>query len=103
MKQTNIEESHPSRPAPHVLLALIPVVFLIANLWISLVYYSKLELTPHVPLILATVVASVIAMRMGYSWSYVQQGMVRGINLAMNAILILIPLLFYGNCSCFHI
>jgi len=53
---TEPEEKKTRRP--HALIALIPVVFLIGALWLSVVHFRALELTAHVPLIMAAVVAS---------------------------------------------
>ncbi|MCP4605463.1 MAG: Na+/H+ antiporter NhaC [Proteobacteria bacterium] len=77
-------------PVPHLLIALIPIVSLVGALWVSVVYFRELELTTHVPLILATIVAAVVALLHGYSWRDIEEGMVRGIGLAMNAILIML-------------
>ncbi|MFW6137291.1 MAG: Na+/H+ antiporter NhaC [Candidatus Aminicenantaceae bacterium] len=67
-------------------LALIPVVFLVAALFVTIVL---LEQPPHIPLILAAGVAAALAVYLKYSWKYIQDGMVHGITLAMGAILIL--------------
>ncbi len=67
-------------------LALIPVIFLIAALFITIVI---LEQPAHIPLILAAAVAAGVAAYLKYSWKDIQDGMVNGINLAMGAILIL--------------
>ncbi|MFO7865956.1 MAG: Na+/H+ antiporter NhaC [Candidatus Aminicenantes bacterium] len=67
-------------------LALIPVVFLVAALFVTIVI---LEQPPHIPLILAAGVAAALAVYLKYSWKYIQEGMVHGITLAMGAILIL--------------
>jgi Na+:H+ antiporter, NhaC family len=85
-----IEENTTSHSVPHLLVALLPVGFLILALWVSLVHFAALELTTHVPLVLATVVAAVIALARGYSWKDIEKGMVAGITLAMNALLILL-------------
>jgi NhaC family Na+:H+ antiporter len=67
-------------------LALIPVIFLIAALFITIVL---LEQPAHIPLILAAAVAAGVATHLKYKWKDIQDGMVNGINLAMGAILIL--------------
>lgn len=78
------------REHPHLLIALIPVVFLVGALWLALVALADWELTTHVPLILATAVAAVVALATGTRWKEIERGMVDGIALAMGAILILI-------------
>lgn len=77
------------RGPPSLYVSLIPVVFLVVALWLSVVHYRSLELTAHVPLILATVVAGLVALQQGYKFKEIERGMVRGISLAMGAILIL--------------
>lgn len=74
---------------PHILVALIPVAFLVAALWTAVVHLRSLSLTAHVPLILATVVASIVAAFTGVPWKEVERGMVKGISLALGAVLIL--------------
>ncbi len=84
------EEPLKELPVPKLWIALVPVAFLVGALWLAVVYFRELELTTHIPLILATIVAAVVALLLGYSWRDIEQGMVRGIGLAMNAILILL-------------
>lgn len=67
-------------------LALIPVIFLVAALFITIVI---LDQPAHIPLILAAAVAAGVAAYLKYEWKAIQDGMVNGINLAMGAILIL--------------
>ncbi len=71
---------------PHLLIALIPVVFLVVTLWLSVVHFRALGLTAHVPLILAAVVAS----WKGVPFRQIQRGMTHGISLALEALLILL-------------
>jgi NhaC family Na+:H+ antiporter len=69
-----------------VWLALLPVIFLVFALFITIVVLGQ---SAHVPLILATAAAAAVAVRLGYAWKEIQEGMVQGINLAMGAVLIL--------------
>ncbi len=85
-----VDEAEKRHPIPKLWVALIPVAFLVGSLWLSLVHFSELELTTHIPLVFATVVAAVVALKLGYSWRHIEKGMVNGIALAMNAILILL-------------
>jgi NhaC family Na+:H+ antiporter len=66
--------------------ALIPVVFLIIALSVTIIVIKE---DPHIPLILAAIVAAVVAVIHKHSWKEIQDGMVHGISLAMGAILIL--------------
>ena len=67
--------------------ALIPVIFLIAALVVTVGF---LQLPPHIPLILAAAVAAAVASLKKHPWTEILDGMVHGITLAMSAILILI-------------
>jgi len=75
------------RKEPTLGAALIPVVFLVAALFVTIVLLDK---TPHIPLILGAAVAAGVAVYLKYPWKEIQEGIVSGINLAMGAILILI-------------
>jgi len=85
-----MSDTQRSSPPPHLIIALTPVAFLVVALWMTLVHLRTLELTTHLPLILATSFASLIAWRRGLSWKDIEEGMVRGIGLALNAVLILL-------------
>ncbi len=67
-------------------LALIPVIFLVLALFVTIVL---LDQSAHIPLILAAAVAACVAVYLNYSWGEILSGMVHGINLAMGALLIL--------------
>ncbi len=82
------EAADPSapRPDPPVWVAAIPVVFLIAALFVTI---KVLGLSPHMPLVLATAVAGIVGRIMGVRWSDLQRGIVGGITVALPACLIL--------------
>jgi len=67
-------------------VALIPVIFLILALFITIYFWN---LKAHIPLICAAAVAATVAAFHKYPWGEIQKGMIHGINLAMGAILIL--------------
>ena len=69
-----------------LVIALIPVILLVFALSIVIIVFQQ---QPHMPLIFATAVAATIAVIRKHSWKEVQAGMVHGIMLAMDAILIL--------------
>jgi NhaC family Na+:H+ antiporter len=75
---------------PSLGVSLLPVAFLVAALWLSVVHFRSLELTAHVPLVLATVVAGVVSLLLGRTFRDVEKGIIKGIGLAMGAILILL-------------
>jgi NhaC family Na+:H+ antiporter len=68
-------------------VAIIPVLFLIVALAITI---GVFKLQPHIPLILAAAVATIVATLHKHPWNEILDGMVHGITLAMGAILILI-------------
>ncbi|NIO49525.1 MAG: Na+/H+ antiporter NhaC [Candidatus Aminicenantes bacterium] len=67
-------------------IALIPVVFLIVALSLTIGVFKQ---PPHIPLIGAAAVAACVAVIFKHPWKEIQEGMVHGITLAMGAILIL--------------
>lgn len=77
----------PGARAPTMLEALISLFSLVLGISVSIVVYG---LDPHIPMLLGVVVASLVALRCGFSWTNVQNGMVRGINNALPAMIILI-------------
>ena len=71
---------------PKVWEALIPVLALVAFLSTSILLF---EASPHIPLIAATIVAALMALRLGYTWKELEEGVVNTIKMSMQAILIL--------------
>jgi NhaC family Na+:H+ antiporter len=71
---------------PSLGLALIPVIFLVLALFVTIVLLHQ---SAHIPLILAAAVAACVAVYLKYPWEEILGGMVHGINLAMGALLIL--------------
>jgi NhaC family Na+:H+ antiporter len=79
------------RKKPTLLISIIPVAILIVMLGYCL-FFLGLDLETggsHIPLILGAAVASGMAAYLGYPWKEIQDGLVKGIALAMGAILIL--------------
>ena len=74
---------------PGLPIALIPVAFLVGALWLAVVHLREHELSTHIPLIFGAAVAAIVALALGHRWKAIEEGMVKGIGLAMNAILIL--------------
>lgn len=73
--------------APHFWEAIVSLLSLVVGISISIVVYG---LDPHIPMLLGVVVASIVALRCGFSWQNIQNGMVRGITNALPATIILI-------------
>lgn len=72
---------------PHLWEALFPVGSLVVLIFFIVI---RLGCDPQVPLILAGVVAALLGLRLGYRWNEIQEGIVEGITIAMQAILILL-------------
>jgi len=66
--------------------ALIPVVFLIASLISTLKLFGG---DPHIPILSSAAVAAMVAMRAGFTWKELEDGVVDTIKMSMSAILIL--------------
>ena len=77
---------------PNLLEALIPLIILIALLSLNVVIYNdNATYGPNqIALIIGALVAALIGVKLGYSWEQIQKGMVKSINSAMSAILILL-------------
>lgn len=73
--------------APHFWEAMISLFSLVVGISISIVVYG---LDPHIPMLLGVFVSSLVALRCGFSWQNIQNGMVRGITNALPATIILI-------------
>lgn len=67
--------------------SLVPVICLILFLGGNILL---LDGSPHIPLILGSVVASLMGLYLGFSWKKIEKGIVEGITIALQACLILI-------------
>lgn len=72
---------------PHMWEAIISLFSLVTGIFVSLVLYG---LDAHIPMLLGVCVASLVALRCGFSWTNIQNGMVRGITAAIPATIILL-------------
>ncbi|MDA0349253.1 MAG: Na+/H+ antiporter NhaC [Verrucomicrobia bacterium] len=75
--------------SPGLGIALVPVLCLILFLFIGIFVFGT---DPHIPLILAAVVAAFIGSRAGFGWKDLQSSIVSSISISMPAILILIAI-----------
>ena len=73
--------------APHFWEAMISLFSLVVGISLSIVVYG---MDPHIPMLLGVMVASLVALRCGFPWHVIQDGMVRGITQALPATIILI-------------
>ena len=72
---------------PKVWEALIPIVFMMVVIIIATI---KWEIEPHIPLVLASVVAALVAVRCGYTWDDIAFGMLDSIKRTVEAFLIIL-------------
>jgi NhaC family Na+:H+ antiporter len=77
---------------PSLVDALIPLIFMIALLAISIVLFGlDAAVGPlQVALLMSAVVAAVVAHKNGHSWERLGEEIVKGISIAMSAIMILL-------------
>jgi NhaC family Na+:H+ antiporter len=77
---------------PSLLEAFIPIIFLIALLGLNVYYFgdSTLDGSNQIALILASGIAAIVALRLGYKWNQMLDGIVHSISSAMSSILILL-------------
>ncbi len=77
---------------PSLLQALIPIVLLICMLFFNVLYFgdNTLNGANQIALTLGAAIAGIIAVRLGYSWTYVRKKIVLSIGSAMPSILILL-------------
>lgn len=68
-------------------LALLPLIIMITAMAITIVV---LEGDPHIPLMIGTAVAALVAKKSGYKWKDIEESMYKGIKLALPAIVIII-------------
>jgi len=71
-------------------LALVPAGALITALYVTIVIFRERSLTPHLALICSTVVAALVARRLGHRFAELEAAMVHGISMASKACLILL-------------
>ena len=78
--------------SPTIVDALIPIVFLILMLALSVYLYGDNSSygANQIALILAACVAAIIGIKNGYNWKEIENGIVKGISMGMGAILILL-------------
>ncbi|WP_260287295.1 Na+/H+ antiporter NhaC [Peribacillus aracenensis] len=68
-------------------VAIIPLIVMIVMMAITVVW---LEQGPHIPLILGTSAAAIVAWSSGYKWNEIEESMYKGIRLALPAVVIII-------------
>ncbi|WMM33621.1 Na+/H+ antiporter NhaC [Shouchella clausii] len=67
--------------------ALLPLIIMITAMAVTIV---GLEGDPHIPLMIGTAVAALMAMKAGFKWREIEESMYKGIKLALPAVVIII-------------
>ncbi|MFC7365009.1 MULTISPECIES: Na+/H+ antiporter NhaC [Bhargavaea] len=70
-----------------LLWALLPLIVMIGVMLYTVV---SLEQGPHIPLIIGTVTAALVALKAGFKWKEIEEMMYKGIRLALPAVVIII-------------
>ncbi|WP_454054254.1 Na+/H+ antiporter NhaC [Clostridium sp. Marseille-Q7071] len=71
---------------PKLFEALLPIIFLAVCLSVGIILY---ESSPHIPLIIGSIVASLVALRLGFKWKDLEEAFINSIQMSMQAIIIL--------------
>lgn len=71
----------------NVFWALVPLLVMIVCM---LFWVVKLKQAPHIPLMIGTAIAAIVAHRHGFTWEQIEEMMYRGIKMALPAIVIII-------------
>ncbi|SJZ68862.1 Na+/H+ antiporter NhaC [Selenihalanaerobacter shriftii] len=71
---------------PSLFEAVIPILVTAVLLFTGIVF---LGIDPHIPLVLGGAVASILGIKLGFSWKEIEDGLIDGINVAMGSIVIL--------------
>ncbi|SMO59343.1 Na+/H+ antiporter NhaC [Melghirimyces algeriensis] len=66
--------------------AMVPLIIMILSMAFTIIVFKG---SPHIPLVVGTIIASLIAWKNGYRWTDIESGFYQGIYLALPAILIL--------------
>lgn len=67
-------------------LAIIPLLVMITVMVVAIVV---LDQGPHIPLIIGTITAALVAWKAGYEWKDIEESMYKGIKLALPAVIII--------------
>ncbi len=87
--KVGLEEPAPAKKtprAPHMWEALVSFFGLIAIMAVGIIVF---EVDPHVPMLIGVILASIISLKIGYSWEHIETAMKDGIYRAMQAVIIL--------------
>ncbi|GFN35705.1 Na+/H+ antiporter NhaC [Tepidimicrobium xylanilyticum] len=71
---------------PYIYEAIITFLFLILVMGTGI---AKFEADPHIPMLIGAAFAALMALRLGYKWRDIEQGMIEGITQALQSVMIL--------------
>lgn len=86
MSQKNINKYEKEVRKANFAEALFTFVSLTIIMFISI---TKYEESPHIPMLIGVLIASLVALKIGYSWKFIENSMIKGISQAMQSIIIL--------------
>lgn len=66
--------------------ALFTFASLTIIMFISIIKYEE---SPHIPMLIGVFIASLVALKIGYTWKFIENSMIKGISQAMQSIIIL--------------
>ncbi|ARC84860.1 Na+/H+ antiporter NhaC [Clostridium argentinense CDC 2741] len=71
---------------PKLLEALLPIIILAICLCVGIIFY---EASAHIPLVIGSIIASLVALRLGFKWKDLEKGFINSIQMSMQSIIIL--------------
>ena len=86
MKQKNINKYEREVRKANFAEALFTFASLTIIMFISLIKYEE---SPHIPMLIGVLIASLVALKIGYTWKFIENSMIKGISQAMQSIIIL--------------
>lgn len=66
--------------------AFLTFAALIIVMFVSIIKYEQ---SPHIPMLIGVLIVSVVAIKIGYNWNFIENAMIKGISQAMQSIIIL--------------
>lgn len=86
MKQKNINKYEREVRKANFAEALFTFASLTIIMFISIIKYEE---SPHIPMLIGVLIASLVALKIGYTWKFIENSMIKGISQAMQSIIIL--------------
>lgn len=86
MSQKNINKYEKEVRTANFAEALFTFASLTIIMFISIIKYEE---SPHIPMLIGVLIASLVAIKIGYSWKFIENSMIKGISQAMQSIIIL--------------